>query len=125
MTLCAVRSRAGTRTRHHLNHLRLTRSDLACRNPEACASQGEAVTTCVNSVYGPRRLERRPSAPALTFLRFLHRLSKLAKDCQAEFTKHWTCLDKNNQGPAYCRPEELALAQCALAKLVRRPASFG
>ena len=44
---------------------------------------------------------------------------KLIKEhCGAEYTAHWTCLDKQNQQYQYCRPEEAKLNTCVLAKLV-------
>lgn len=41
------------------------------------------------------------------------------KHCLAEFRKHWTCLDNNNQQLWQCRPAEWKLNKCVFDNLVR------
>jgi len=39
------------------------------------------------------------------------------KHCLAEFRKHWTCLDNNNQQLWQCRPAEWKLNKCVFDNL--------
>ena len=48
-----------------------------------------------------------------------YRIEDINTHCLAEFRKHWTCLDNNNQQLWQCRPEEWKLNKCVFDKLVR------
>lgn len=56
--------------------------------------------------------------PLLTESR-LHRIEDVNKHCLAEFRKHWTCLDGNNQQLWQCRAPEWKLNKCVFDNLVR------
>ena len=47
------------------------------------------------------------------------RIEDVNKHCLAEFRKHWTCLDNNNQQLWQCRPAEWKLNKCVFDNLVR------
>jgi hypothetical protein len=49
----------------------------------------------------------------------LPRIEGVNKHCLAEFRKHWTCLDNNNQQLWQCRPQEWKLNKCVFDNLVR------
>ena len=59
------------------------------RHPEQCLQQGWKVTECAYRL-----------------------LSKLKEHCDSEFSKHWQCLDMNNQEYQYCREQETLLDTC-------------
>lgn len=48
----------------------------------------------------------------------LYRIEDVNKHCLTEFTKHWTCLDNNNQQLWQCRPLEWKLNKCVFDNLV-------
>jgi hypothetical protein len=50
-----------------------------------------------------------------------HSIEDVNKHCLAEFRKHWTCLDNNNQQLWQCRPAEWKLNKCVFDNLVRYP----
>jgi hypothetical protein len=56
-----------------------------------------------------------PSANSST----LDRIEDVNKHCLAEFRRHWTCLDNNNQQLWQCRPQEWKLNKCVFDNLVR------
>lgn len=74
------------------------KSFMGCRydtkDPRKCLQEGKKVTKC-----------------ALEFFK------KLKEDCNDVFTKHWTCLDYNNQEFAYCRATQKKFDACVLDKL--------
>merc|ERR1711900_54031 len=61
-----------------------------------CLKEGRRVTRCAKSV-----------------------IEDVNKHCLAEFRKHWTCLDNNNQQLWQCRPAEWKLNKCVFDNLVR------
>lgn len=48
-----------------------------------------------------------------------NRIEDVNKHCLAEFRKHWTCLDDNNQQLWQCRPQEWKLNKCVFDNLVK------
>jgi hypothetical protein len=48
----------------------------------------------------------------------LNRIEDINTHCLAEFRKHWTCLDNNNQQLWQCRPAEWKLNNCVFDNLV-------
>ena len=64
------------------------------KDPRKCLGEGKQVTKC-----------------ALEFFK------KLKEECNDVFTKHWTCLDYNNQEFAYCRATQKKYDACVLEKL--------
>ena len=64
------------------------------KDPRKCLEEGKQVTRC-----------------ALGFFK------KLKEECNDVFTKHWTCLDYNNQEFAYCRATQKKFDACVLEKL--------
>jgi len=59
----------------------------------------------------------------LTRFRF-YRIEDVNKHCLAEFRKHWTCLDNNNQQLWQCRPAEWKLNKCVFDNLVSYIVAF-
>lgn len=59
-----------------------------------CLKEGRRVTRCARSV-----------------------IEDVNKHCLAEFRKHWTCLDNNNQQLWHCRPAERILNKCVFDNL--------
>ncbi|CAL3973028.1 unnamed protein product [Diplocarpon coronariae] len=59
-----------------------------------CLKEGRRVTRCAKSV-----------------------IEDVNKHCLAEFRKHWTCLDDNNQQLWQCRPQEWKLNKCVFDNL--------
>eukprot|EP00128_Syssomonas_multiformis_P018919 Colp12_sorted_trinity150504_noHs@35956 len=43
-------------------------------------------------------------------------LKRLKSACNTEFTKHWTCLDENNQSFEYCRGTQKKFDSCVFEK---------
>lgn len=64
------------------------------KDPRKCLDEGKQATKC-----------------ALEFFK------KLKDECNDVFTKHWTCLDYNNQEFAYCRATQKKFDACVLEKL--------
>lgn len=64
------------------------------KDPRKCLQEGKKVTQC-----------------ALEFFK------KLKGSCNEPFTKHWTCLDYNNQEFGYCRETQKKFDACVLDKL--------
>jgi NADH dehydrogenase (ubiquinone) 1 alpha subcomplex subunit 8 len=66
-------------------------------------------------------LEREPGRSGETGANYitLHRIEDVNKHCLAEFRRHWTCLDNNNQQLWQCRPQEWKLNKCVFDNLVR------
>lgn len=85
---------------HHLGQYcdKEFKTFMGCRyetkDPRKCLQEGKQVTKC-----------------ALDFFK------KLKGDCNEAFTKHWTCLDKNNQEFGYCRETQKKYDACVLDKL--------
>lgn len=50
------------------------------------------------------------------------RIDDLNKNCLAQFTNHWKCLDNHNHQLWQCRPFEWKLNKCAFDTLVSHPA---
>jgi NADH dehydrogenase (ubiquinone) 1 alpha subcomplex subunit 8 len=48
----------------------------------------------------------------------MYRIKKLRENCDAEFEKHWKCLDIKNQDYYHCRKEERQFNSCVFEKLV-------
>eukprot|EP00123_Amoebidium_parasiticum_P010056 comp19863_c0_seq1/m.23994 comp19863_c0_seq1/g.23994 ORF comp19863_c0_seq1/g.23994 comp19863_c0_seq1/m.23994 type:complete len:120 (-) comp19863_c0_seq1:145-504(-) len=71
---------------------------MACRfagkDPEKCVEEGKKVTAC-----------------ALQFFKLLR------QNCNTEFTKHWECLEYNNQESSRCRDTQLPFDVCMWTKL--------
>jgi NADH dehydrogenase (ubiquinone) 1 alpha subcomplex subunit 8 len=55
----------------------------------------------------------------LTFIPHPTSIKKLRENCDAEFEKHWKCLDIKNQDYYQCRKEERQFNSCVFEKLVR------
>ncbi len=64
------------------------------KDPRKCLQEGKAVTQC-----------------AIDFF------TKIKGSCNEEFTKHWTCLEYNNQTFSKCVKTEKVYSQCMLDKL--------
>ncbi|GAB5589369.1 ndufa8 [Umbelopsis nana] len=71
---------------------------MLCKNenndPEHCLKEGRKVTRCA-----------------------LDLIKKLRENCDAEFEKHWKCLDVKNQDYYQCRKEERQFNSCVFEKL--------
>eukprot|EP00127_Corallochytrium_limacisporum_P001810 Clim_evm17s84 gene=Clim_evmTU17s84 len=64
------------------------------QDPQKCLEEGKAVTQCALGVF-----------------------KKIKQNCNEEFTKHWKCLDANNQSFQYCRTLEAEADKCMLDKV--------
>ncbi|KAI5450068.1 ndufa8, NADH-ubiquinone oxidoreductase complex I 19kd subunit [Naganishia albida] len=64
------------------------------RDPAHCLKEGRKVTRCAQEL-----------------------IRKIRDNCNAEFEKHWQCLEKNNQYFQACRTQETALNSCLADKL--------
>ena len=64
------------------------------KDPRKCLDEGKQATKC-----------------ALDYFK------KLKEHCNDVFTKHWTCLDYNNQEFGYCRATQKKFDACVLEKL--------
>ncbi|KAI9208363.1 uncharacterized protein BJ171DRAFT_491101 [Polychytrium aggregatum] len=63
-------------------------------DPKACLKEGRKVTRCAIDL-----------------------IQKLKDNCEETWTKHWQCLDMNNQHFWQCRKEEAQLNDCVFKKL--------
>ncbi|KAL2918561.1 ndufa8, NADH-ubiquinone oxidoreductase complex I 19kd subunit [Polyrhizophydium stewartii] len=63
-------------------------------DPRHCLKEGRRVTRCA-----------------------LDLIAKLKANCDETWTKHWECLDANNQRLQKCRPQERAFNECVFTKL--------
>eukprot|EP00842_Homolaphlyctis_polyrhiza_P002874 jgi/Hompol1/3588/HPOL_002168-RA len=63
-------------------------------DPRHCLKEGRKVTRCA-----------------------LDLIAKLKANCDDSWTKHWECLDRNNQRFQKCRPEERVFNDCVFQKL--------
>ncbi|PSS14827.1 hypothetical protein M430DRAFT_59541 [Amorphotheca resinae ATCC 22711] len=99
-----------------------------------CLKEGRRVTRCARSVGRLKRRwqgsrdrarkggrgpeERRHSyKEVFTDWAYTDRLDDVNKHCLAEFRKHWTCLDNNNQQLWQCRAQEWKLNKCVFDNL--------
>ena len=64
------------------------------KDPRKCLKEGKAVTQC-----------------AINFF------TKIKGSCNEEFTKHWTCLEYNNQTFSKCEKTQKVYDQCMLENL--------
>ena len=64
------------------------------KDPRQCLKEGNLVTKCAVSFF-----------------------KVLKENCHEEFTKHWTCLDLNNQEYGFCRKTQKPYDKCVLDKL--------
>ncbi|KAJ3417211.1 hypothetical protein HDV05_006417 [Chytridiales sp. JEL 0842] len=71
---------------------------MLCKNenndPKACLKEGRRVTRCAIDL-----------------------INKLKANCDAQWTQHWQCLDKNNHILWKCRPQESEFNDCVFKKL--------
>ncbi|EDO34349.1 predicted protein, partial [Nematostella vectensis] len=85
---------------HHLGQYcdKEFKTFMGCRyetkDPRKCIEEGKEVTRC-----------------ALRFFK------QLKSECNDTFTKHWNCLDHNNQEFGYCRKTQKQYDACVLDKL--------
>ncbi|RKF60913.1 NADH-ubiquinone oxidoreductase 20.8 kDa subunit [Golovinomyces cichoracearum] len=100
-----------------------------------CLKEGRRVTRCARSVFSPSfdlqvNAKQIPRLNCILLCQItpIHDKSQLTiwdfysiedvnKHCLAEFRKHWTCLDNNNQQLWHCRPAERILNKCVFDNL--------
>ncbi len=69
------------------------------KDPRKCLEEGKRVTNCARKFF-----------------------EKVKGSCNVEFTKHWTCLDYNNQEYRHCRKTQAVFDDCMTKKLdMHRP----
>jgi len=92
-------------TAHHYGGYCMKENDtfMDCRidtkDPRKCLEEGKKVSNCAKRFF-----------------------EKIKGSCSEEFTKHWTCLDYNNQEYRFCRKTQKVFDTCMAEKLnMQRP----
>lgn len=79
-----------------------------------CQKQNDAFMECRIDNKDPRKCLKEGKEVTQCAVKFF---TKIKGSCNEEFTKHWTCLDYNNQTYSKCRKTQKAFDSCMLNKL--------